>query len=66
MTTPLPAPSSRFTPEQCQILGQVYALILSWRRERKKLEGNGRPNATTSSMSKTTFNPSTQCGVSHE
>lgn len=34
MTAQLPTPSSPFTPEQREILGRVYSLILSWRRER--------------------------------
>jgi hypothetical protein len=33
---PLPADPNEFTftPEQCRILGQVYQLILSWRKQR--------------------------------
>lgn len=28
-----PEPTSKFTPEQLQRLGQVYAMILRWNRE---------------------------------
>ena len=38
MTTRLPALPPPFTPEQCQILGDVYSLILSWRKEDKKTD----------------------------
>jgi hypothetical protein len=51
MSTPLPTSSTRFTPEQREILGQVYTLILSWRRERKKLESNSQADKSTTSIS---------------
>lgn len=38
MTTSPSTPSSTFTPEQRQILGQVYNLILGWRRVEPNLE----------------------------
>ena len=66
MTTPLPTPSSRFTSEQREILGQVYTLILSWRRERKKLESNFQAGKPTSNMSQTEPCSTTQQGGSHE
>lgn len=34
MNTPIPPEASHFSEEQRHILGQVYRLILSWRRER--------------------------------
>lgn len=66
MTSPLPTPSSRFTPEQREILGQVYSLILSWRRERKKLENNSQVSESITSMAKTALYSTTQNGGSHE
>jgi hypothetical protein len=65
MTTPLPTPSpSRFTPEQKEILGRVYTLILSWRRERLRLKNN--PPQTTSDMTHPTNPSPNQSGDSHE
>lgn len=65
MTTPLPTPSpSRFTPEQSEILGQVYTLILSWRRERLRLKNN--PSQTTSDISNPTNPSPSQSEGSHE
>lgn len=54
MTTPLPNRSTRFTPEQGEILGQVYSLILSWRRERIKMETNSQAGTPPSSLSEAT------------
>ncbi len=45
-----------FTPEQRRILGQVYQLILSWRRER--LSRGGKPVQPKSTEDK---DSSTQC-----
>ena len=38
MTTTLPSHPPIFTPEQRRMLGQVYNLILSWRKEKKNPE----------------------------
>ena len=38
MTTALPSQPPIFTPEQRRMLGQVYNLILSWRKEKKNPE----------------------------
>lgn len=43
---PAPSDASPFTVEQRQILGNVYQLILSWRRER--LMKAAHPTAMTS------------------
>jgi hypothetical protein len=65
MTTPLPTPTpSRFTPEQSEILGQVYTLILSWRWERLRLKNN--PMHTTSDMTHPTNPSPSQSGGVHE
>lgn len=65
MTTQLPTSTpSRFTPEQSEILGQVYTLILSWRRERLRLKNN--PSCTTSDMTNPTNPSPSQSGGSHE
>ena len=65
MTTPLPTPSpSRFTPEQKEILGQVYTLILSWPRERLRLKNT--PLQTASDMTHPTNPSPNQSGDSHE
>ena len=67
MTTQLPTSSSRFTPEQREILGQVYTLILSWRRERLKMEGNKQATSPASGTSDTTLpSPTQNDGGSHE
>ncbi len=60
MTTPLPTSSTRFTPEQREILGQVYTLILSWRRERKKMESNNQAGKPASSISEASLPSTTQ------
>jgi hypothetical protein len=60
MTTPLPTPSQRFTPEQREILGQVYTLILRWRRERLNMESNHQAGSPTSSRSETALPSTTQ------
>ena len=58
MTTPLPTPSSsRFTPEQREILGQVFSLILRRRWERLEREKN---------QSTSIVPPSIQTGGSHD
>jgi hypothetical protein len=65
MTTPLPTPSPfRFTPEQKEILGQVYTLILSWPRERLRLKNI--PLQTASDMTHPTNPSPNQSGDSHE
>lgn len=47
-----------FTPEQRRILGQVYQLILSWRRERLNRGGKLlRPKSTEDKDSPTQFDP---------
>lgn len=50
MTTPLPTRSTRFTPEQREILGQVYTLILNWRREQKNMQSNSQAGQHTPGM----------------
>ena len=43
-------PTGKFTPEQCQYLGKVYATILRWNRDddaRRQAQGSGPVEASS-------------------
>ena len=45
-----PEAMNKFTPEQCQLLGRVYAMILRWNREDDLLREKQAGQSASSSM----------------
>ena len=52
---------SRFTPEQCRLLGEIYRLILSWRLEPKM-----QPEPVISNSDQVSVTPSCDIAVEVE
>jgi len=49
-------PVSKFTPEQCQYLGRVYATILNWNREDEVRQQEAGPVEAPSASQDTATN----------
>lgn len=58
MTNQTPPKTEEFTPEQRQLPGKAYRLILSWKREKPKPIENSSQSDKGTDMGKTALHPS--------